>query len=64
LGGGGRRILSWRPALAKLVRFYLKRKQTSQKAGGIAEVIEYFSSMHKAAGSIFSTLPLPPPKKK
>jgi hypothetical protein len=42
-GGGGRRIMSLRPAQAKAMRPCLKKKK--QKGWGKAQVVEHFLSM-------------------
>jgi hypothetical protein len=49
---GNRRIISSRPALAKLVRPCLKNK----KAGGVAQVVEHLPSICEAQDSIPSTV--------
>jgi hypothetical protein len=50
-----RRILSFRPAGARLLIPYLKNKMIKhKKVGGIAQVVEHLPSMHKALNSIYS----------
>jgi hypothetical protein len=55
-GGRSRRIMSLRPNWAKLVRSYLKNKNISKRAGGMAQVVECLPSIHKALGSIHSNV--------
>jgi hypothetical protein len=51
-----RRILSFRPAGARLLIPYLKNKMIKhKKVGGIAQVVEHLPSMHKALNSISNT---------
>jgi hypothetical protein len=44
LGGRGRRILSSRPAWAKLVVHFLKSKIQNKRAGDIGQVVEHLPS--------------------
>jgi hypothetical protein len=56
-GGRGRRILSWRPVQAKLVRLYLKNKCKiqKQKQAGAWLKVQSLLSMVKALGLTSST---------
>jgi hypothetical protein len=53
--GGKGKDYKLRPAWAKLVRPYLKKTKNPQKAGDMAQVVEYLPSKHETLGSVTST---------
>jgi hypothetical protein len=63
LGGRGRRIVSLKPAWAKLARPYLKGKKKERKAVHMVQVVGSLPSKHSALCLILSN-PFPPRKKK